>query len=63
MKVYESQGHYTDGFVPMIGRMENITHVPTIASFSGSYASTVGLAAAEAWLVANVAWYSGGVVV
>lgn len=60
--VYESEGHHTDGFVPMIKRTEVITDAGTVASFDDSYASTVGITAAETWLVANVAWYSGGVV-
>ena len=61
--VYQSSGHYTDGFVPIIKRTENITDSATVTSFASSYASTVGIAAAEAWLVANEAWYSGGSVV
>lgn len=63
MKGYQSQGHYTDGFLPIISKIENITDLTTVQAFAGSYASTVGLAAAEAWLIANVAWYSGGAVV
>lgn len=62
-RVYQSEGHYTDGFVPMILRQEVISASATISAFAGNYSSVPGIAAAEAWFVANVAWYSGGVVV
>lgn len=62
-EAYQSEGHYNDGFVPMIVRRETINHAPTAASFGGVYSSSVGMATAEAWLIANVAWYSGGSVV
>ena len=64
--VYQSTGHKTDGFVPIIARTEVITDSTTTASINTSYNNgdyTGAIATAEAYLVASVAWYSGGSVV
>ena len=62
---YKNATHYTDGFLPIIQKTENITDESATASFNSTYyanpASTI--ATIEAWLIANVAFYTGGSVV
>lgn len=63
-RVYQSSGHYTDGFVPMIVRRETITDATVIAAFNTSYwsAEATAILAAETYLLTQ-AWYTGGSIV
>src|SRR5260221_14440353 len=58
--VYQSSGHHSDGFVPMVVRYEVVSDATMLSSFNSAsdYAVAVGLV--EAYLVANVSYYSGG---
>ena len=64
VSIYQSSGHYSDGFVPIITKNHNITDSTVVTAFGSYYSnSPVAINAAEDWLVANDAWYSGGSVV
>lgn len=62
--VYQSSGHFTDGFVPMIRRQEVITDASVITTVEANKYSdyAVAINTIEDWLVANVAWYATGTV-
>lgn len=63
-KAYQSAGHYTDGFVPMIVRREIITDATVVADFNASYWSdeATSILAVETFLLTQ-AWYTGGSIV
>ena len=61
--VYQSSGHRSDGFLPIISKVNVITDITATASINNSYNSgdiSAAIATAEAYLINNVAWYSGG---
>lgn len=65
MKGYETAAHVTDNFLPILQRQEAVTDPAATASFNSVYYTnpSTAIAAIEAWLIANVAYYAGGSVV
>lgn len=63
--VYESSGHRTDSFLPIISKTVTITDSTAISAIVAllgpNYPGAITLA--EQYLVDNVAYYSGGTVV
>jgi hypothetical protein len=64
LDIYESSGHCDDGFVAIIKKQQSITDSATVATVLVNRFTNqpVAIAAIENYLVANVAWYSGGIV-
>ena len=67
VNVWESQGHKTDKFVPMIVRMEDVYGDSTIdlppEDSSGIADITLLMNYSHQYLLDNVAWYSGGTLI
>jgi hypothetical protein len=62
---YASEGHFNDGFLPIIRRNVQITDGGTVTTITALFYSDPNGAveAAETYLVANDAYYAGGSVV
>lgn len=62
---YQSSGHHSDNFMPMLQRTEVVTDAAILSVVLPMYISNPSgaIAAYETWLVGNVGYYSGGSVV
>jgi len=62
---YQSTGHHTDNFVPMLQKRVVITDADVMASARANYPFSIGtlVGDVEAYLVADDAYFAGGTVV
>jgi hypothetical protein len=63
-RVYQTLGHYQDGFLPIIAKQEVITNQPALMAYR-SLALTdqaAAIAAIEAYIIAQPGFHQGGVV-
>jgi len=62
---WQSQTHYTEGFFPMVRRVESLIGGNLIDIMNAMYPDnyTVCIGAVDNYLVASVPYYSGGTVV
>jgi hypothetical protein len=63
--IYQSVGHFTDGFTPMITKVVSITDTNVIVAVKALLGSnyTSAVSAAEQYLVGAVAYYADGEIV
>lgn len=63
--IYQSAGHYTDDFTPMIHKDIDITSSDAVVAITALLSSNYSAAvtAAEQYLIGAVAYYSGGEIV
>jgi hypothetical protein len=63
-KVYQTVGHYQDGFLPIIFKREVITNQPALMAYRSLSPTDypAAIAAIEAYIVGQAGFHQGGVV-